>query len=153
MVKRGEKKRIFGLTIPAWIVWAVFAVVMSSMYAVVFFIAYDLGKKNTELKYLGIAAQKDQRETGDPIEVPLFVQTEKVHRETRFNFTYDNEEILRPLRERERLDQVIAGAKTDMEVFLRLMRWVRARWSPGRPDPYPPINAIIILDKTRRGEI
>jgi hypothetical protein len=33
-----------------------------------------------------------------------------------------------------------------------LMKWVRAQWSPGRPDPYPPINAIIILDKIRKGE-
>jgi hypothetical protein len=152
MVKWREKKRIFGLTIPTWIVWAVWAVVLSSMYAVVFFIAYDLGGKNTELKYLEIKAKGITRETSDPIEVHPFIPPEQVHYQTRFNFTFDNEEILRPLRKREKLDQVIAGSRTDMEVFLRLMKWVRAQWSPGRPDPYPPINAIIILDKIRKGE-
>jgi hypothetical protein len=150
MVKRKNRNRkIFGLPIPACIIGVVAA---SCIYTLIFFIAYDLGEKTAELKYLGIKAQEDKRETGDPIAVPLFVPPEKVHRETRFNFTYDNEEILRPLREREKLDQVIAGARTDMEVFLRLMKWVRAQWSPGKPDPYPPINAIIILDKIRKKE-
>jgi len=76
----------------------------------------------------------------------------KVRHHPRFHFTFDNEEILKPLRKREKLDQLIAGENTDMEVFLRLMKWVRSQWSPGRPDPYPPIDATVILDKIRKGE-
>ena len=150
MAKRKEKSRkIFGLTIPTWTLWAV---IVSFMYVVIFFTAYDIGKRTTQLKYLGIKAKEVKRATGNPIEVPLFVSPERVRHHSRFRFIFDNEEILRPLRKREKLDQVVAGAKTDMEVFLRLMKWVRAQWSPGRPDPYPPINAIVILDEIRKGE-
>lgn len=84
--------------------------------------------------------------------VPLFVPPEGVFHHPRFYFTFDNQEVLRPLRKREKLDELVAGTKKDMEVFLKLMNWVRAQWSPGRPDPYPPIDARVILDKTRKGE-
>jgi len=151
--KDGETKdkneRIFGLVIPRWIVWAV---VVPVMYAVVFTIGYDLGGKKIELNYSEINIQESEKGTSDPIKVPLWVPSDKIHQQTRFNFTFDNEKILSPLRRREQLDQVIKGSKTDMEVFLRLMKWVRAQWSPSRPDPYPPINAIVILDKIRKGE-
>jgi hypothetical protein len=122
------------------------------MYAVTFFIAYDLGKRTTQLKYWGTRAKEIKKVMQKPLEVPLFVPPEKIRHQPRFYFTFDNKEILKPLRKGERLDQLIAGAKTDMEVFRRLMNWVRAQWSPGRPDPYPPINAIVILDKIRKGE-
>lgn len=150
MAKRKNKSRkIFELTIPTWIVWAV---IVSLMYAVIFFIAYDIGKRATQLKYLKLRTKEVKREAGDSIEVPLFIPPENVRHHSRFRFTFDNEEALSLLRNRAKLDQVIAGAKTDMEVFLRLMNWVRAQWTPGRPDPYPPIDALVILDKIRRGE-
>jgi hypothetical protein len=150
MAKRKNKSgKIFGLDIPAWIVWAA---IVSLMYAVIFFIAYDIGKRATQLKYLKLRTKVVKGETGDSIEVPRFVPPEKVRYHSRFRFTFDNKEVLRPLRNRAKLDQVIAGAKTDMEVFLRLMKWVRAQWSPGRPDPYPPIDATVILNKIRRGK-
>jgi hypothetical protein len=147
--QKDKRRRILGLTIPIWIVWAVIA---SLMYAVIFFIAYDIGKRTTQLKYLAIKTKEVKRTTGESIQIPFFVPPARVRHHSRFNFTFDKEEVLRPLRQREKLDQVVAGAKTDMEVFLRLMKWVRAQWSPGRPDPYPPINAIIILDEIRNGE-
>jgi hypothetical protein len=149
MAKRKSKKRtIFELTIPAWILWAV---IVSCLYTVSLFIAYDVGKRTSRLSQ-GEIVREGQRKQGNPIEVPLFIPPERVRHQTRFNFTFDNKETLRPLRNREKLDKVIGGTKTDMEVFLRLMKWVRAQWSPGRPDPYPPINAIVILDKIRKGE-
>jgi hypothetical protein len=150
MVKqKDEKRRIFELNIPTWVLWVV---IVSFVYATSLFIAYDIGKRAAQLKYLKVWTKEVKREAGDSIEVPRFVPPEKVRHHSRFRFTFDNEEALRPLRNRAKLDQVIAGAKADMEVFLRLMNWVRAQWTPGRPDPYPPINAIVILDKIRKGE-
>jgi len=148
MAKRKGKK-ISESKVPKWILGAV---IVSLMYAVIFFIAYDIGKRTTQLKYLGIRAKESKRTTKKPIEVPLFVPPEKVRHHPRFRFTFDHEEVLKPLRKREKLDQLIAGAKTDVEVFLRLMKWVRGQWSPGRPDPYPPIDATIILETIRKGE-
>lgn len=150
MAKRRDRKRtFFEVTIPAWVLWAL---IVSLVYAVSLFIAYDVGKKNPQSRYGEIKAKEVGREKGKPIEVPLFVPSERVVHHPRFYFSFDNKEILKPLRKREKLDQLIAGAKTDIEVFRRLMKWVRAQWSPGRPDPYPPINAIVILDKIRKGE-
>lgn len=150
MAKRKEKSRkIFRLAIPPWILWAI---IVSFMYAVIFFIAYDIGKRTIQLKYSEINAKEIKKVIQKPIEVPPFVPPEKVRHHPRFCFTFDNSETLKPLRKKEKLDQLIAEAKTNMEVFRRLMSWVRAQWSPGRPDPYPPINAIVILDKIRRGE-
>jgi hypothetical protein len=145
MTNRKSKKRtIFELPIPTWIVWAV---ILSCVYAISLFLAYNIGKRIPQSNYEEIKAKEGKK----AFEVPLSVPPATVHHQTRFNFTFDKKEILKSLRNREKLDKVIAGTKTDMEVFLRLMKWVRAQWSPGRPDPYPPINAIVILDKIREG--
>ncbi len=150
MAKRKDKKRtLFELTISPWVLWAV---LVSFVYAVSLFIAYDVGKRTLQSRYGETKVKEVRRKRGEPIKVPLFVPPERVVHHPRFYFSFDNKEILKPLRKREKLDQVIAGAKADMEVFSQLMSWVRAQWSPGRPDPYPPINAIVILDKIRRGE-
>jgi hypothetical protein len=150
MGKRKDKNRgLFAFHIPTWILWAV---IVSFVYAVSLFVAYDVGKRvpqssHGEKRVTG--AKKDKR---GPIEVPLFVSPERVCHHPRFHFTFDDEKSLKLLRTREQLDKVIAGAKTDRGVFLQLMSWVRGQWSPGRPDPYPPIDAVVILDKIRRGE-
>lgn len=150
MVKRKDKSRkLFELNIPPWILWAL---IVSFVYGFSLFFAYDVGKRAPQSKYGGMKAQETKREKGDPIKVPLFVPPESVHHPPRFRFTFDSKEALKPLRKMERLDTVIVEAKTDMGVFLPLMSWVRAQWSPGRPDPYPPIDAIVILDKIRKGE-
>jgi len=146
---RDKSRKLFELNIPTWILWVV---IVSFVYVISLFIAYDVGKRAPQSKYGGFKAQETKREKGDPIKVPLFVPPERVSHHRRFHFTFDNEEVLRPLRNREQLDKVVTGAKTDMGVFLQLMKWVRAQWSPGRPDPYPPIDAIVILDKIRKGK-
>src|SRR5881397_493401 len=86
-----------------------------------------------------------------PIHVPLWVPPETVQRTPRFRFTFDSPETLAALRREERLDEIVHGASSDLERFQLLNRWVRAQFEPGRPDPYPPIDARVILRDIRRG--
>lgn len=55
------------------------------------------------------------------------------------------------LRERERLDDVVAGAANEREVFEALTLWARRQFPPGNPDPYPPSNGLELLDEIRAG--
>ncbi len=65
--------------------------------------------------------------------------------------TFDPPDVLAVLRREERLDAVVADAGSDLETFERLMDWTRHQWEPGTPNPYPPLNARIILKDIRRG--
>ena len=53
------------------------------------------------------------------------------------------------LREREHLDEVVAGAATPFEVALRLKDWTAAQFPHDFPNPYPPWNALVVLDWIR----
>lgn len=55
------------------------------------------------------------------------------------------------LRTRENLDAAVAGASDEFERALLLKDWVAAQWPHSTPDPYPPWDAIIILDWIRAG--
>lgn len=55
------------------------------------------------------------------------------------------------LRGRENLDAVVAGAATEFEAVLKLKDWVAAQFPHTNPDPYPPWDALIILDAIRGG--
>ncbi len=55
------------------------------------------------------------------------------------------------LRIQENLEAVIAGGEDEFEKMLLLKDWVAAQWPHGNPDPYPPWDAITILDWIRRG--
>lgn len=90
-------------------------------------------------------------QTGARIRVPMFVDPNLVRATPRFRFTFDPPEALAALRAEERLDQVIDGARDDLDRAGRLMRWARRQWEPGVPSPYPPIDARIILRDVRRG--
>ena len=147
--KKPKQKTIWELKIPTWILWAV---IVSLVYTVGLFVAYDAGRRTSLLNRGAIEAREVPREKGEAINVPLFVPPERVRYQSRFHFTFDNTAILRPLRNREGLDTVVAGVKSDLEIARRLMRWVRAQWTPGRPNPYPPIDAMVILDNIRSGE-
>jgi hypothetical protein len=46
---------------------------------------------------------------------------------------------------------VVQGSASDEQSWRRLMIWVRSQWQPGRPDPYPPADARIILRDVRAG--
>jgi len=83
--------------------------------------------------------------------VHLFADPAGVRHFPRFRFVYENPAVLQDLRQQEGLDEVVAGARDDQETFRRLMTWVRDQWEPGRPDPYPPPDARIILRDIRQG--
>jgi hypothetical protein len=55
------------------------------------------------------------------------------------------------LRQRESLDSVTAGADSEFSEFLQLRDWASSQWPAGYPDPYPPWDAITVLDWIRQG--
>jgi hypothetical protein len=55
------------------------------------------------------------------------------------------------LRLREGLDGVVVGADSEFTHLLYLKDWVAAQWPAGNPDPYPPWDAITVLDWIRDG--
>jgi hypothetical protein len=59
---------------------------------------------------------------------------------------------LAELRVREKLDRVIAPGKDEFEKMRLLCDWVNSQWKNGRPDPYPPWDANLILKMIRAGE-
>lgn len=83
--------------------------------------------------------------------VHLFADPAEVRHFPRFQCVYENPAVLQELRHQEGLDHVVAGAVGDEERFRRLMSWVREQWEPGRPDPYPPPDALVILRDIRNG--
>jgi len=85
------------------------------------------------------------------IHVPLFLDPAKVRPTPRFRFTFDRPQDLADLRKQEKLDDVVAGAHDELERCIRLMRWTRRQWEPGVPNPYPPLDARIILRDIRSG--
>lgn len=83
--------------------------------------------------------------------VHLFRDPGEVRHFPRVRFVFEHPEALQPLRTDEGLDRVVEGAVGDEALARRLMHWVRDQWEPGRPDPYPPPDARIILDDIRSG--
>ncbi len=58
---------------------------------------------------------------------------------------------LKLLREREKLNDVVAGGKTQFEKFLLLRHWAHQQWSyAGAPFYYPAWDAVEILDLARK---
>ncbi|MCI0548624.1 MAG: transglutaminase-like domain-containing protein [Candidatus Rokubacteria bacterium] len=86
-----------------------------------------------------------------PMTVFRFVDPAEVRHRTRFMFSFDPPPALAELRSAERLDSVVAGAASDIDRFRRLTAWARAQFEPGIPDPYPPLDARIILRDIRSG--
>jgi hypothetical protein len=85
-----------------------------------------------------------------PILVPAFTKEPK--NRCRYVYSYDSVETLSEYRKSEHLDSVISGCSTDFDKAIKLMHWARSQWEPGRPSPYPPINAMEILRRIRNGE-
>ena len=56
------------------------------------------------------------------------------------------------LRRQEKLDEVAAGAKGDLDLFKKLTVWSRSQFEPGVPDPYPACNGLAILKGIRSGQ-
>jgi transglutaminase-like putative cysteine protease len=91
----------------------------------------------------------DQHPDRKPIRVPRFTPPENVSYPPRFMFTYDSPRVLKNYRKIENLDRIVEGCRNDFELARKLMKWSRSQWKPGRPDPYPPINALDILREIR----
>jgi len=85
------------------------------------------------------------------IRVPVFVDPNRVRPTPRFRFTFDPPEALELLRAEEGLDSVVSGAASDLDRATSLMQWTRRQWEPGVPNPYPPLDARVILRDIRRG--
>jgi hypothetical protein len=46
----------------------------------------------------------------------------------------------------------VKGSKDELEFFTRILKWTHKQWKEGNPDPYPPFNALLILDWIRQGK-
>jgi transglutaminase-like putative cysteine protease len=58
---------------------------------------------------------------------------------------------IQQLAAREGLEAVVAGAADEFEAVLKLKEWVAAQFPHTTPDPYPPWDALIVLDAIRGG--
>lgn len=87
--------------------------------------------------------------TSDPIHVPLWVPRAQVRHKTRFACRWDGQEPLARFRQAENLDAVVGSAASDEERARKLLHWTRAQFEPGRPDPYPPPDAMTTLAEIR----
>lgn len=87
----------------------------------------------------------------DPIHVPLWVPRAQVRHKTRFACLWDGQAPLAPFRQAESLDAVVGGAASDEDRARKLLHWTRAQFEPGRPDPYPPPDAMTTLSEIRAG--
>lgn len=58
---------------------------------------------------------------------------------------------LAQLATREQLADLVAGLPREFDQMVRLQDWVNSQWPDGTPDPYPPWNALTVLDWIRSG--
>jgi hypothetical protein len=72
----------------------------------------------------------------------------------RFAYLPADAERGKRLRERWKLDEVVRGAESDLDAFLRLRQWVREQWEDGWNmggiDFCPPWDAMVILELASR---
>jgi hypothetical protein len=92
-----------------------------------------------------------QASTDAPIRVSLWTDPATIRHSPRFAWTWEDPAALAPFRAAEGLDGVVAGASTDEERARRLVAWSRRQFPPGRPDPYPPPDAVTLLAEIRSG--
>ena len=87
----------------------------------------------------------------DPIHVPLWVPRAQVRHKTRFACLWDGQAPLARFRQAENLDAIVGDVTSDEERARKLLHWTRAQFEPGRPDPYPPPDAMTTLSEIRAG--
>jgi hypothetical protein len=131
-------------TVPRKIVLAVFACLILTL---THFLAFKVGEFSKDIP----ATRQKTRAASAPIRVPLFIDPTRVRQQPRFHFTFDSPQTLADLRRTLGVDGVVASGKNQWEKVNLWMNWVRSQWQPGRPDPYPPIDARIILERIRGG--
>lgn len=69
-----------------------------------------------------------------------------------FRYQPFDEPVLDQLADREKLRALVSGDARQFDRIRRVKDWVAAQWPTGTPDPYPPWNALIILDWIRAGK-
>jgi len=69
----------------------------------------------------------------------------------RFKYLLPGDPSLKELRVTEGLDWVIDGKGPGLDRALALKSWVGRQWKFGEPDPYPPWNAVEVLEWIRSG--
>ncbi len=72
---------------------------------------------------------------------------------TSWHFRYETHDHprLRELAAREHLEDLIDPEATPFEQIVRVREWVSGQWPSGTPNPYPPWDALVILDWIRAG--
>ena len=101
---------------------------------------------------LGLILVLTACDRGDPVDVPRsFLPPWVVFSNHGFEHERAGAPKVAALRERERLDEVVAGADSEIAVFEALTLWARRQFVPGIPDPYPPSNGLDLLDEIRAG--
>jgi hypothetical protein len=68
-----------------------------------------------------------------------------------FRFERPDHPRLAELAERERLRDLIRPGATPFEQILSVKDWAAGQWPAGNPNPYPPWDALIVLDWIRAG--
>ncbi len=74
-----------------------------------------------------------------------------VPRSLSFGYESDFHPALVQLRQQEQLEQVVSAGGTEFDKQRLLNDWVNSQWSAGKPVPYPPWDALVILDRIRSG--
>jgi hypothetical protein len=63
-----------------------------------------------------------------------------------------DEPALDRLAAREHLREIVDAGGSQFDQIQRLQDWVNSQWPDGTPDPYPPWNALTVLDWIRSGK-
>lgn len=133
-----------GRQVPRKVVLAVFACLALGLSN---FVAFKLGETVGGAPPPPGAARKKI----PPIRVPLFIDPARVRQQPRFRFTFDSPQTLADTRRFLGIDSIVAPGGDQWQRVTLWLDWVRSQWQPGRPDPYPPIDARIILERIRSG--
>lgn len=78
--------------------------------------------------------------------------TDSSPRQLGFRFEQMDHPRLKQLLDQEHLDQVVDLEASPFVQILSLKDWVAGQWPAGNPDPYPPWDALTILDWIRSGK-
>ena len=69
-----------------------------------------------------------------------------------FRFERPDHPRLRELARRERLEDLLDPAAAPFDQLLAIKDWAAGQWPAGNPDPYPPWDALTVLDWIREGK-
>jgi hypothetical protein len=105
-------------------------------------------------RFESLRAERMGSKTDPPsnlLDVPLWLPETAVRHKTRFSCLWDGQASLAAFRRQEKLDAVVGHVASDEERARKLPHWTRAQFEPGRPDPYPPPDAMTTLAEIRAG--